>query len=187
MSALEEDLVKEVMERNARMTSAYSLAVAEAAADGLNELQETLNRCLIESTESVFATMCGWSLDRGSITKYDGFSPRHDISGIIGLNGALKATVVVSFDQELMFAAAEKFLGDRPCSLNGDVVDLVGEFANMIGGNAKERLSIPNVVLGLPTVVAGAGHFIAYSSHMAVTMIPFHSQHGSMSVELGLM
>ena len=187
MNRLYEDLVNELMERNARMTSAHSSAVAEAGLDGMNELQQTLNRCLIASTENVFTTMCGWSLDRGQITKYDGFSPRHDISGIMGLDGAVKATVVVSFEQELMFAAAEEFLGDRPCSLNADVVDLVGEFANMIGGNAKERLAIPNVVLGLPTVVAGAGHFIAYSSHMAVTMIPFHSQHGAMSVELGLM
>ena len=186
MSTVKHDLVNEILARNARLTSKGSVAIGEAAA-GLNALQETLNRCLIESTESVFATMCGWSLDRGAITNYDGFCPRHDISGIISLNGGMRATVVVSFDQELVFAAAEKFLGDRPNSLNADVVDLVGEFANMIGGNAKERLSMPNVVLGLPTVVAGTGHFIAYNSLMAVTMIPFKSVHGAMSVELGLM
>ena len=187
MNTVKTDLVNEVLERNARKLPSNSLAVEEAAAEGLDALQETLNRCLIESTDCVFATMCGWSLERGAVANYNGFSPRHDISGIISLNGAIRATVVVSFDQELVFAAAESILGDRPKSLNGDVVDLVGEFANMIGGNAKERLSMPNVVLGLPTVVAGTGHFIAYNSHMAVTMIPFKSQHGAMSVELGLM
>lgn len=186
-----EDLVNEVMERNARMTSASALTTStltteEPGTEGLDGLQATLNRCLIESTESVFSTMCGWCLGRGAVIKYDGFSPRHDISGLISLNGEIRATVVVSFDQELMFAAAEKILGDRPSSLNGDVVDLVGEFANMIGGNAKERLSMPNVVLGLPTVIAGTGHFIAYNSHMAVTMIPFKSEYGAMSIELGL-
>ncbi len=186
MSTVKDDLVKEIMERNARMASASSVTVDESKTEGLNAIQETLNRCLIESTESVFTTMCGWTLDRGAVTNYDGFSPRHDISGIISLNGVIRATVVVSFDQELMFAAADKFLGERPSSLNSDVVDLVGEFANMIGGNAKERLSMPNVVLGLPTVVAGTGHFIAYNSHMAVTMIPFRSPHGPLSVELGL-
>ncbi len=187
MSTTNDNLVNEILERNARMISVNAVAFDEAQTDGLNALQNTLNRCLIESTESVFGTMCGWSLERGAIAKYDGFSPRHDISGIISLNGAVRATVVVSFDQELMFAAAEKFLAERPDSLNSDVVDLVGEFANMIGGNAKERLSVPNVALGLPTVVAGIGHLIAYNSHMAVTMIPFNSQHGSLSVELGLM
>jgi CheY-specific phosphatase CheX len=187
VNTLKKDLVNEILERNARISSTSSTAVDEAAMDGLSALQESLNRCLIESTESVFTTMCGWSLERGTVANYDGHTTRHDISGIIGLNGALRATVVVSFDQELVFAAAEKFLGDRPRSLNGDVVDLVGEFANMIGGNAKERLSMPNVVLGLPTVVAGAGHFIAYNSQMAVTTIPFKSEYGSMSVELGLM
>lgn len=187
MSTVNEDLVNEVLERNARLASLNTATIDEAVENGLNTLQETLNRCLIESTDSVFATMCGFSFERGAVSKYDGFSPRHDISGIISLNGAIRATVVVSFDQELMYAAAEKFLGERPNSLNSDVVDLVGELANMIGGNAKERLSMSNVVLGLPTVVAGVGHFIAYNSHMAVTMIPFKSKQGSMSVELGLM
>lgn len=187
MSTVNEDLVNEVLERNARMTATNSIQVEHAAIGGLSTLQETLNRCLIESTESVFATMCGLNLDRGVMSNYDGFSPRHDISGIISLNGAIRATVVVSFDQNLVFSAAERFLGERPESINSDVVDLVGELANMIGGNAKERLSMPEVVLGLPTVVAGAGHFIAYNSHMAITMVPFNSQNGSMSVELGLM
>jgi CheY-specific phosphatase CheX len=187
VNTVKEDLFNEILERNARLISTSSVAVDKTATEGLSALQETLNRCLIESTESVFSTMCGWRLDRGAVANYDGFSPRHDVSGIISLNGAIRATVVVSFDQELMFSAAEKFLGNRPNSLNGDVVDLVGEFANMIGGNAKERLSMPSVSLGLPTVVAGAGHFIAYSSQMAVTMIPFKSSYGAMSVELGLM
>lgn len=187
MSTVNEDLVKEVLERNARKTAANTVHVGDASVTGLSAIQETLNRCLIESTESVFATMCGLNLERGQLSNYDGFSPRHDISGIISLNGSIRATVVVSFDQDLVFSAAEKFLGERPDSLNSDVVDLVGELANMIGGNAKERLSMREVVLGLPTVVAGTGHFIAYNSHMAITMIPFESQHGSMSVELGLM
>ena len=187
MNTLKEDLINAIVERNARMISAPCISGQEATFDSLSAIQDTLNRCLMESTESVLATMCGWSVEHGTVTQYDGFLPRHDISGIIGLNGALRATIVVSFDQELMFAAAEKFLGDRPSTLNCDVVDLVGELANMIGGNAKERLGMPNVVLGLPTVVAGTGHYIAYNSHMAVTMIPFQSQHGLMSVELGLM
>lgn len=187
MNTVEKDLVNEILERNARINSAPSGAIKQSVGLNLNELQETLHRCLIESTKSVFSTMCGWTMDDGLITKCNGFSLHHDISGIVTLNGAVEATVVVSFDQELVYSAVEKFLGERPSSLNADVVDLVGEFANMIGGNAQERLSMPNVALGLPTVVGGTGHFIAHNPSMAFTMIPFTGLHGSVSIELGLM
>lgn len=186
MSTINNSLMNEILERNARMNAQPVWNANESVFGGHNATAETLIRCLIESTESVFSTMCGWEMERGSSTHHDGFSPRHDISGIIGLSESIKATIVVSVDQDLVFAIAEAFLGERPTSINGDVVDLVGELANMIGGNAKERMSVPNVVLGLPTVVAGNGHYIAYNSHMTVTMIPFQCHHGSMSIELGI-
>ncbi len=186
MSTLNNDLIDEILERNARINSRPVWEGDGTSTHGHSPLADSLIRCLIESTESVFSTMCGWEMVRGSSSNQDGFSPRHDISGIIGLTEAIKATVVVSVDQELVFAIADAFLGERPTSINTDVVDLVGELANMIGGNAKERLSMPNVVLGLPTVVAGSRHYIAYNSHMTVTMIPFRCEHGAMSVELGI-
>lgn len=186
MSTLNEGLINEIMERNARITASNGVHVAEHCEPGKNPMTETLIRCLMESTEGVFSTMCGWEMECGTPSRHDGFAPRHDVSGIIGLTGAIKATIVVSVDEDLVYAVAESILGERPKSINGDVVDLVGELANMIGGNAKERLSVPNVVLGLPTVVAGTGHYVAYNSHMLVTMVPFQCQHGSMSIELGI-
>ncbi len=185
MNTLNSDLVNEILDRNARITSSPSNPCGDRCHDSA-AISETLIRCLVESTEGVFSTMCGWEMEGGQVTMHDGFAPRHDISGIIGMTGPIKATVVVSVDEDLVFAAAESFLGERPTQINSDVVDLVGELANMIGGNAKERLSMPNVILGLPTVVAGAGHYVAYNSQMAVRMIPFQCQHGSMSIELGL-
>jgi len=186
MSTLNDGFINEIMERNARMVSSNRLGTNEVCASGKNPITDSLIRCLIESNEGVFSTMCGWEMESGPSSRHDGFATRHDISGIIGLTGSIKATVVVSVDEDLVFAVAEAILGERPNKINSEVVDLVGELANMIGGNAKERLSLPNVVLGLPTVVAGAGHYVAYNSQMAVTMIPFQCQHGSMSIELGI-
>jgi chemotaxis protein CheX len=186
VNTLNDDLINEIMERNARRIVANSAEAERAPRERSDALQETLIRCLIESTEAVFATMCGWEMERGQCCSCEGFAPRHDISGIIGLTGPIKATVVVSVDRDLVFGAAESFLGERPTSIGSDVVDLVGELANMIGGNAKERLGMPNVVLGLPTVIAGSGHYVAYNSHMSIVMIPFECPQGALSIELGL-
>jgi chemotaxis protein CheX len=178
--------MNEILERNARKNVQSSDHCDETNLDEKQRVQELLIRCLTESTESVFATMCGWQMFRGERSSNDGFTSRHDISGIIGLSGTLKATIVVSVEQELVFSAAETFLGLRPTKIDADVIDLVGEFANMIGGNAKERLGIAGVSLGLPTVVAGTGHYIAYSSNMAINMLPFRCEQGALSIELGI-
>ena len=186
MNSLKEDLINEIMDRNARRFAATSAVVSEPSSEHSHEMEDTLIRCLAESAESVFATMCGWELQAGTRETCESFTPRHDISGIIGLTGAIKATVVVSVDENFVFSVAASFLGERPETINGDVIDLVGELANMIGGNAKERLSIPNVVLGLPTVVAGAGHYVAFNSQMKITKLPFKCEHGILAIELGL-
>lgn len=186
MNSLNDTLMNEILERNARKNFISVKPSDETNLDEKQRLQELLIRCLTESTESVFATMCGWQMFCGERSNNDGFSSRHDISGIIGLSGSLKATIVVSMEQDLVFTAAESFIGLRPDRIDADVIDLVGEFANMIGGNAKERLGISGVSLGLPTVVAGAGHYIAYSSNMAINLLPFRCEHGALSIELGI-
>ncbi len=185
MNTLNDVLMNEILERNARKSNRNSEPIETPEGSG-SETQELLIQCLKESTIGVFATMCGWEMLAGSRTERQGFSSAHDISGIIGFSGALKATIVVSISEDLVLAAAQAILGQRPESLNAEVVDLVGELANMVGGNAKERLSMPKVTLGLPTVVAGDGHYIAYNSKMSIVCIPFVCEHGALSIELGL-
>lgn len=189
MNTLNDVLMNEILERNARKSSNSTISNTcreKALSKDGQELERLLLRCLKESTESVFETMCGWELTSHEPIRGEGFSPRHDISGIISLGGELKATVVVSIGLDLIYSASESILGLRPSEVNADVIDLVGEIANMIGGNAKERLSMPNVTLGLPTVVAGAGHYIAHNSHMEISMLPFDCPSGELSVELGI-
>ena len=102
---------------------------------------------LIASTKAVFKTMLSWEVTVESVGKYDEFQPGRDVTGIIGLAGAMKGTIVVSVEKEVAFAAAEVFVGVRPSKVDGDVLDLVGELANMIGGGAKERFGNPSIAL----------------------------------------
>ena len=182
MDTINNALMAEVLERNSRKIQGQTVTCDEQTpAD-----QEALIRCLVDSTQSVFSTMCGMKLVAQAQTKQDDASERYQISGIIGLSGSIKATIVVSIHEDLVFSAAETFLGVRPDKIDADVIDLVGELANMIGGNAKERMKMDGLNLGLPTVVAGEGHRVAYNSGMAITVLPFKSDYGPLSIELGI-
>ena len=180
MTKSNENLMAEVLERNSRKTQPLPVDCA------VDEGQDALIQCLVDSTRSVFSTMCGLKLTAGDTACEDDASDRYQISGIIGFSGAIKATIVVSIHEELIFSAAESFLGVRPDKIDADVIDLVGELANMIGGNAKERLKVEGINLGLPTVVAGEGHRVVHNSGMAITVLPFQSDRGPLSIELGM-
>jgi len=147
---------------------------------------EDLTTPFIESTTSIFSKMLGWNVDIGTTKKSNRFQSNHDISGIIGFTGALRGTIVIGLDQEFAFAAAEAFFGGKPTSIDEEVLDMVGELANMIGGNAKERMTINGVSLGLPTVICGKGHRVSFDPDAQVQLLPFSCPHGPLSVEVAI-
>ncbi|GAB5401939.1 MAG: hypothetical protein Aurels2KO_01700 [Aureliella sp.] len=175
-----DDLLAQVMQRNDRIQTPVVDKVPEAAPLGLVRLEESMR----ESAQSVFSKMCGIEL---SLTQmHPGpAETRYDLSGIIGISGALKATVVINLSAELAFAVADAFTGERPTEIDEGLIDMVGELANMIGGNAKERLSNPDLSLGLPTVVTGTGHCIAFATDMKLCTMSFETEHGPLQIELG--
>ncbi len=157
-----------------------------AAATAKHVDSEKLTAPFIESTKSVFKMMLGWDVELGESLRSNAFQSMHDVSGIIGFSGKLRGTVVISIDSEVAFAAAESFLGARPTDINSDVIDMVGELANMVGGNAKERMNVAGIDLGLPTVVSGKGHTICFDPGAQVEILPFTSPWGPLTVEIGI-
>ncbi len=145
-----------------------------------------LTQPFIESTKAVFSMMLGCKVELGVRTSSKDFKSSHDLSGIIGFSGALQGTVVISIDQEVAFSAAEMFLGSRPTEIDDEVRDMVGELANMIGGNAKERLPITGIALGLPTVISGKGHRVSFEPGAHIEHLPFDTPWGPLSVEIGM-
>lgn len=191
MTTLNDALIAEVLERNfAKSTGTVS---STQLVDGDREqpslpgaLTNKLIRCLTASAQSVFSTMCGIELTVGERVSGKCRQTRFELSGIIGLSGTAKATIVINASTELVFKVAENFLGDLPTEINADVIDIVGELANMIGGNAKERMQDSGLSLGLPTVVAGEDHVVSYGSGITLEYIEFESDAGPLCIEVGM-
>jgi chemotaxis protein CheX len=140
----------------------------------------------ISATIEVFRTMLGCELTRGPLGLKRNNSPAFEVSGMIGISGGMHGMVVVSLSRETAISATEKMLGERPDSLNGDVTDAVGEIANMIAGAAKTKFEGSALSIGLPTVVCGKNHLVTFPSQSTPMSLPFDSDLGAISVEIGL-
>ncbi len=102
---------------------------------------EYINPFLV-STISTFKTMLGCVLTRGTPYITNGSQPVHEVSGVIGLSGKAIGMVVVGLDREAALRATEAMLHERPPEINDDVVNAVGEVANIIAGGAGANLTI---------------------------------------------
>ena len=135
---------------------------------------------------NVFQTMMDCELTRGQLYLKEHAQPDYEISGIIGLSGKATGTVVLSLGRDVAIAATEVLLGERPDSLNPDVVDAIGELANMVAGNAKTHLEQFEMSLSLPNVIIGKNHSVQFPSDVTPIGIPFSCPWGSICMDVGL-
>ena len=140
----------------------------------------------LTSTISVFDTMLGCALTRGTPYVKSNSQPEHEVSGVIGLSGKARGTVVLGLDREVALNATEALLEERPPEINGDVTDAVGELANIIAGRAKAQLEHLALSVSLPTVITGKHHCVEFPTKVTPICIPFESEWGLVTVVVGL-
>ena len=140
----------------------------------------------ISATTNAFETMVNCKLTRGEIRLLNGESPSHPISGIIGLSGKAVGTVVLSLSEQVALKAASALLMTEVSEINDDVIDAVGELANMVAGAAKAKLEEYELSVSLPSVITGSGHEVRFPSKVTPICVPFASDWGSLTIEVGL-
>lgn len=142
--------------------------------------------CFIKSLNRVFLTMLGCEVRRGTpYLKGHGVSEQH-VSGVIGLSGEAAGAVVLSLSEEVAIRAASVMLGYQLDEVGADVCDAVGELTNMVAGAAKAELEEHRLLAGLPNVVTGKGHTITFPSNIIPICVPFETDWGPLSLEVGL-
>jgi chemotaxis protein CheX len=93
---------------------------------------------------------------------------RGDVTSIISLFGDLSGTCAISFPRKLAIKLiAKMMMDDSMDEVNEDVLDGIGELANLTAGGAKGELA---TVLGTtssissPSIVTGVGHVIEHKA-----------------------
>jgi chemotaxis protein CheX len=146
---------------------------------------EYINPFLV-ATITTFNTMLNCALTRGTPYVRDDQQPQHEVSGVIGLSGKVQGTVVLGLGRRAALKATEVMRQERCPEINGDVVDAIGELANIIAGQAKAQLEHLELSVSLPSVITGRGHRIQFPTKVTPICIPFQSDWGTITVEVGL-
>ena len=111
-----------------------------------------------------------------------------DISGIIGLGGEVVGSAVISFPKAIALSVASAMFMDELKDFNEDVKDAIGEFTNIVVGNARNQLvnSGLNVTISTPTIIVGADHAISHPHHIPFIIIPFKTSLGTFQINIGI-
>lgn len=110
---------------------------------------------LAQIVESVFGAMMG--LDASECGTY-WFAGDHRITAAVHLAGDWSGAVLVECNRDQACRFAGRFLSiDPPESVDDVVRDVLGELANMIGGNLKCALA-RGIRLSMPAVVDGSDY-----------------------------
>lgn len=149
----------------------------------------------IEAAKNVFETMVFSKLEPDKPTIKKDATSRGDVSAVIGINGHLnkngenlrfKGMLVLSWPYDTYFKVATSMLMEEFTTYSEEIADVGGEICNMIMGNAKRVLSENgySIEMAIPSMIEGKDHTIKYPPSTTVVMIPMHSAHGIMFMEL---
>ncbi len=110
-----------------------------------------------------------------------------DISGIISITSeTFNGTLAISLSEDMFAKIASKMLGEDIKGINEGNVDLIGELANIILGQAKIELGNVgySIQMALPSCVWGKDHKIKHFGGGVCVVIPFESEFGTFHTEI---
>lgn len=140
----------------------------------------------IQAAQNVFRTVLDCDIERRQVMAKDDSAPTFDVSAVIGLSGKARGAVAFSVSDSVAFMVVKAMLEVEVDAIDSDVVDAIGELANMIAGGAKTALSNYEMSISLPNVVVGKGHCIDFPSRVRPICVLFETPAGPISLEVGL-
>jgi len=99
-----------------------------------------------------------------------------DVTAMVGLAGQLCGVLSVRCNTKAAALMTSKMLGVAPNKVGPEVADAVGEIANMVAGNFKNKISglSEGCMLSPPTVITGSDyrlHSMAASPALEVSLL----------------
>ena len=142
----------------------------------------------LDGTISVLKTMAFVEPRAGSPYLKKNSVARGDVSGIIGMTGAAKGSLALSFSKSSILRIVSNMLGEEITEINDEIKDGVGEITNMVSGVARKNLEAGGLIVraAIPTVVSGTNHTIRHMMGGPSIIIPFEIDAGAFVVDVCL-
>lgn len=112
-----------------------------------------------------------------------------DVSGVVGfVQEKLEGTLTACFNIKTIRAILPRLLGDDIEVTQAVAMDAVGEITNMIFGQIKTELNKRGhtVRFGMPSVIAGDGHFISQMHQGRHMIMNFEVEGGAIQIHIAL-
>jgi chemotaxis protein CheX len=109
-----------------------------------------------------------------------------NISGLMSMTGRMgNASIAITFSEASILHIAKNMLPAEITKIDGMVIDLVGELANMALGGAKSELENGGFFfqLSLPTIIFGSDYLIAHKTNAPIIILPFTMPEGEFVIE----
>jgi chemotaxis protein CheX len=132
----------------------------------------------ISATVETFQSMLNTKVIPGKLFLVKGAKIQSDISGIIGLSGGAKGSIILSFPKISALKSVSAFIGEKVVIMDEVVKDAVGELANIVAGAAKKDLTQYKISISLPTVIIGDNHEVQGGKDVVPMAVPFDSPLG---------
>jgi chemotaxis protein CheX len=143
----------------------------------------------IEAAMKVVSEVSGIEVRRGHLSYKSQVAPSYGVSIIIGIYGFLVGQVVYSLDRKLADAIVDRLLGNRsPQDRQLLFVDVLGEVANMITGNAASLLNRDkNLALHITTPAIATGQDLSISLvPKPALVLGLYTQHGPIEISIAV-
>lgn len=140
----------------------------------------------IKSTAKTFKTMLATEITTGAPILLADATHTFDVSGVIGLSGEAQGLIALSFPKHMALKIVGALLRTEDEISYDEMVDGIGEIANIVAGLAKQDLGDFKFSISLPNVVIGSDHKIATQSGVPAVMIPIKTEYGEFAIEVSL-
>lgn len=140
------------------------MSMSKTILEQLNSSEEQVIKQLDNDVKEIFSTMVGAQVSQSS-TQVAGVTTFKDsVTAMVGFAGVFNGLISIHTSKRLAISFASQMLGMTVEEIDDDVIDALGEIANMLGGSFKHhfsleghevRLSIPSVVTGEEYVMSG--------------------------------
>ncbi len=141
----------------------------------------------IKASKNLFMDFLELKINVGKPFLMDGINDLYEVSAIIGLAGDTQGAVVLSFQHDTAIKLVTLFANHNYKYLSNEVLDGVGEFVNIIVGNAKKDLEEYKIAISLPGVITGKDYRIKWPDGIPIITIPFQCDIGNFTLNVSLL
>jgi len=152
------------------------------------EIQQEVYRAVREATNSVFSTMLSREVTPEEPKELVDPPPLTGVMALLGFTGEWAGLGMVYCQEKLAIEVSSTMLMCEVTEVTNDVLDAMGEVANMVIGNVKDLLqpTVGTLAMSIPTVIYGRNFQARTTQHRHWLIQPFQSGGAAFEVRICL-